>query len=47
MTGNADTMTIEEIEKKKQTKNCHTGDRTQETAMLSFNDEWQESVCLA
>ena len=48
MTGNADNMTIEEMEKKKQTKNCHTGDRTPPpTAMLPSNDLWQEFVCLA
>ena len=33
--------------KKTPSKNCHTGDRTLTTAMLSFDDKWQEFVCLA
>ena len=41
MTGYADTMTNGETKKKKQTKNCHTGDRTPpHPAMLPSNDMW-------
>ena len=44
---NYDTYKTANPKKKKPTKNCHTGDRIQTTAMLSFNDKWQEFVCLA
>ena len=44
---NYDTYKTTNPKKKKPTKNCHTGDRIQITAMLSFNDKWQEFVCLA
>ena len=44
---NYDTYKTANPQKKKPTKYCHTGDRIQITAMLSFNDKRQEFVCLA